>query len=470
MMGELPKDSKTLFYDFDLEKCVAEDHLLRRIDSFLNFEPIRKRLRSFYSHLGRPSIDPELMLRMLIIGYCYGIRSERRLCEDVQYHLAYRWFCRLGLEGKVPHHSTFTKNRYGRFNESDVLRHLFEAVLEQCMAAELIGAEGFAVDASLIHADARGLTSVAGTESVDWGDPAKARRPVREYLEALDAAAEESADPKGVAAKPPSRISLSDPQSRWTAATDDRPFFAYSTNYLVDVKAGIIVDVEATPALRTAEVESTKTMVDRVEERFDLKPERLIGDTAYGSAAMLGWMVDEKGIEPHVPVWDKGERKDGMFSRSDFVFDGVSDTYTCPGGKPLKRHWRPYTRPRTGITKEQTIYYRASQYDCEGCPLKSRCCPKAQSKRLMRSVHESARDVARAIAKTDAYKVSRNQRKKPEMLFAHLKGPLKLRRLRLRGLSGAQFEFIMAATAQNLRRLAMWIGTGPPVHSQVAPA
>lgn len=470
MMGELPKDQGTLFYDFSLEKLVAEDHLLRRIDGFLDFVPIREHLSSYYSSIGRPSVDPELMLRMLIIGYCYGIRSERQLCEEVRYHLAYRWFCRLGLERKVPDHSTFTKNRYGRFRDSDVLRRLFEAVLEQCMEQALIGGEGFAVDASLIHADARGVNSVAGTQPIDWDDEHKALRPVREYLEALDKAAGESPDPKAPAAKPPSRVSLSDPQSRWTAARDEPAFFAYSTNYLVDVKAGIIMDVEATPAHRSAEVASTRTMVDRVEERFDLKPERLIGDAAYGSAELLGWMVEEKGIEPHVPVWDKSQRRDGTFSRSDFHFDAETDTYTCPGGKRLKRHWRTFKEPRTGITKENTIYYRAIQQECKHCPLKARCCPRAPARKLMRSVHEAARDTARAVARTEAYRVSRNQRKKSEMLFAHLKGPLKLRRLRLRGLSGAQFEFLMAATAQNLRRLAMWIGTGPPVHSQFAPA
>ncbi len=476
MMGELPRDHGTLFYDFCLEKFVSEDHLLRRVDRFLDFEPIREHLASFYSHLGRPSVDPELMLRMLIVGYCYGIRSERQLCEEVHYNLAYRRFCRLGLEGQVPDHSTFTKNRHGRFRDSDVFRHLFEAVVRSCMAERLVGGAGFAVDASVVRADAGREHSIEGTEPMDWGGIEQAARPIREYVAALDQAAgveladvEEGEAEAGPERKPPKRISLTDPQARWTAAPGGPAYFAYSTNYLVDDRGGIIVDVEATPANLSAEADSTKTMIDRVESTFELKPKKLSGDTAYGTGELLDWLVNEKGIAPHIPVWEKAERDDGTFSRSDFVFDADADRYTCPGGKELRRFWRKYKKPRTGITKAKTIIYRASQHDCGACPLKPRCCPNTKNRRIKRSIYEAARDVARAIAKTEEYKQSRRDRKKPEMLFAHLKVPLKLRRLRLRGLSGAHDEFILAATVQNLRRLAMWRGTGPPVHSQVAP-
>jgi len=234
-------------------------------------------------------------------------------------------------------------------------------------------------------------------------------------------------------------------------------FYAYSTNYLIDVKAGVIVDVEATPAFRNDEVNSTKTMVDRVEERFDLKPQRLIGDMAYGTTEMLGWMVDEKGIAPHAPVWDKTERHDGTFSRSDFEWRDEDNEYRCPGGKPLLPRRRNFTAPRPGITKANTIIYRASQHDCQSCLLKAQCCPNTPMRKITRQVNESARDVARQIAKTPAYVRSRRQRKKVEVLFAHLKRILRLRRLRLRGPSGAHDEFLMAATAQNLRRMAMWL-------------
>ena len=223
-----------------------------------------------------------------------------------------------------------------------------------------------------------------------------------------------------------------------------------------------MVDVKESVVNKAAEVEVTKAMLERVEEKFDLKPKRLVGDTNYGSAAMLGWLVDEKGIEPHVPVWEKGERSDGTFSRSDFKFDPVSDTYTCPGGKLLKRYWRSFKRKRTGIQKDDAIKYRARERDCQACALKAQCCPNVPIRKVIRSVHEEARDVARRIRKTPAYRQSRKDRKKVEMLFAHLKRILKMNQLRLRGLTGANDEFLLAATAQNLRRMAKYLGTGPP--------
>ena len=217
------------------------------------------------------------------VGYCFGIRSERRLCEEVHLNLAYRWFCRLGLEDKVPDHSSFSKNRHGRFRESDVFRDLFEGVVQRCMAEGLVHGEGFAIDASIIRADANRTRGVPGEDGVDWNDPKRATRAVHEYLQALDETGQMGVTPKNV--------SLTDPAARWTAAPGCPAFFVYSTNYLVDVSAGIIVDVEATSAHRTEEIESTKTMIDRVEQRFDLKPDRLIGDTAYGTGPMLAWLA-----------------------------------------------------------------------------------------------------------------------------------------------------------------------------------
>src|SRR5210317_1951874 len=302
MMGSSDTPQKPFFYAFNLDDVVPQDHLLRSIDRFLDLSDLRQHLEPYYSHTGRPSVDPELMIRMLLIGYCLGIRSERRLCEEVKLNLAYRWFCRLSIEDTVPDHSTFSKNRHGRF-----------------------------------------------------------------------------------------------------------------------------------------------------------------GDTAYGTAEFLGWMVKDKGIEPHVPLWEKGERSDGTFSRSDFIFDEEADHYTCPNGKQLKRFRRHFSKPRSGITKANTINYRASQHDCKACPLKEQCCPNTVKRKVTRSVHEAARDVAREVAKTPAYRRTRRQRKQVEMLFGHMKRILKVDRLRLRGLSGAQDEFLLTATAQNLRRMAKNLGTGPPV-------
>ena len=448
MMGLQGGQQDELFYSFSLESHVPADHLLRGIDRCLDLSELRQQLAPYYSHTGRPSIDPELMVRMLLVGYSFGIRSERRLCEEVHLNLAYRWFCRLGLQEAVPDHSTFSKNRHGRFRDGDVFRRVFESVLARCMAAGLVGGEGFAIDASLIEADANRSRSMAREEVSDLRDPRHATRAVREYLAALDTQGEPST--------PAASISPTDPAARFTAVGGPA-FYAYSTNYLVDVQAGIIVDVEATPAWRTAEVNATRTMIERVQRRFDLRPARLIGDMAYGTAELLGWMVNEQAIEPHVPVWDKTQRKDDTLSSSEFRWDEQANEYRCPQGQSLRSEWRAFKRPRTHTTKANTVIYRASQSACGNCPLKARCCPNTPRRKIARSIHESARDVAREVAKTDAYRQSRKDRKKVEMLFAHLKRILKLRRLRLRGLSGARDEFLLAAAAQNLRRLAKWL-------------
>jgi transposase len=448
MMGQQSGIQEQLFFCFSLENHIPQDHLLRGINRFLDLGEFRQYLAEYYSPIGRPSIDPELMIRMLILGYCFGIRSERRLCEEVHVNLAYRWFCRLDLDDPIPDHSTFSKNRHGRFRDSQVFRQVFESVLKRCMAEGLVAGEGFATDASIIKADAQRQRRVEGDSDnpIDWGDPEQASRPVREYLAAL----EETNDPK----ESSRTLSLTDPAASWTAAPGGPAFFAYSTNYLIDLEAGIILDVEASAVNKAAEAEATRTMIDRVEERFALKPERLVGDSNYGSAAMLGWLVDEKHIEPHVPVFDKSERSDGTFGRSDFTFDAENNRYVCPAGKFLKTAWR--------TKKKDPFRYRTSQYDCLPCPLKMKCCPNTANRKIIRSPFESARDVARAIAKTDAYKQSRRERKKVEMLFAHLKRILKMDKLRLRGFSGARDEFLLAATAQNLRRMAKKLPINEP--------
>src|ERR1700704_3717806 len=245
MMGERRVRQDALFYEFSIERHVPERHLLRSIDRFVELDGLRQELAPFYSEMGRPPIDPELLIRMLIVGYCFGIRSERRLCEEVHLNLAYRWFCGLGLDGEVPDHSTFSKNRHGRFRDSDLLRRLFETVLQRCIAEGLVGGEGFAVDASMIEADANRQRSLPGSE---WLAPETASRAVQEYLAVLDDAAFGGATPVV-----PKFISHADPASRWTGANGGLAFFAYCTNYLIDLKCAVIVDVEASTAVRQAE-------------------------------------------------------------------------------------------------------------------------------------------------------------------------------------------------------------------------
>jgi len=449
MMGRQTGDQSQLFYLFNLERRIPAGHLLRRINPAVTriLGELREKLVPFYSEIGRPSIDPELMIRMLIVGYCYGIRFERRLCEEVELHLAYRWFCRLDLDDKVPDHSTFSVNRHGRFRDSDILRHVFEAVVRACMDAGLVKGEGFAVDASVMEADASRYHGKAPDE-VDWSVPQRQTRAVKEYLAALDVDAQPNPD-----RKPPKLISPSDPCSAWTAKANKRVQFGYGLNYLIDIANAVIVDVEATPARTYDEVAATKTMITRTQQRLGLKAKRLVADTAYGTGKFLGWLI-EAGITPHIPVWDKSTREDGTFSRADFTFVSERNIYVCPAGQLLTT---------TGsVGADHVVRYRARKRDCRVCPLKSRCCPNTSSRKVTRDQNEEARDHARALMGTPEFAKSRDERKKVEMRFAHLKTHHRFERMRLRGLSGARDEFHLAAVVQNLKTLAGQLWRPPP--------
>jgi transposase len=450
MMGRQRRDQGRLFYEFRLEDRIPDNHLLRRMNVFITvaLADLHRELEPYYSDIGRPSVDPELMIRMLVVGYCYGIRSERRLTQEVELHLAYRWFCKLDLDDEIPHHSTFSANRLGRFRESDVLRHIFERIVWSAMAMGLVKGEGFAVDASVLEANASRYHGFAPDE-LDWTEAQRQRQAVAEYLAALDETAEPNPD-----RKVPKVISPSDPASAWTAKANKRVQFGYGLNYLIDIENAVIVDVEATPARTYDEVAATKTMIDRTEACFDLKPKRLAADTAYGTGKFLGWLVNEKKIAPHIPVWDKSEREDGTFSRSDFRWIKQKNVYICPAGKMLTT---------TGsVSTDHAIRYNASLGDCRACALKRRCCPNMPSRRIVRDVHEDARDAARRKMKTRAFARSRDERKRVEMRFAHLKTHHGFERLRLRGLSGARDEFHLAAIVQNLKTLALRLVRPPP--------
>jgi transposase len=462
MMGRRHQGQGQFFYAFDLDKVVPPDHLVRQIDGFLDLTWVHEELSPYYSYTGRPSIDPVLMIRMLIVGYVFAIRSERRLCSEVQVNLAYRWFCKLSVEDQIPDHSVFSRARHERFRESDALRRVFESVVAMCIAAGLVGGEAFSVDASLIKADVDKKRRVPGDQPTSWPKAEETSRAVREYIAALDAARNNeergdggggSSDSGGSRSKPPKEVSLTDPQATWVTRPGVNPFFAYDANYLIDNKAGIIIDAEGTRANRTVEVAIAQTMMERVGRRFGLRPQRFAGDTVYGAVRLLKWLVDRK-ITPHVPVWDKSARHDGTFSRADFVFDQERNVYTCPGGTELAS---------TGtIDQGHIVYYRASKNDCSTCSLKPRC-TTAVVRKITRDLDEDIRDRVRALANTEAFQQSRRERKKIEMRFAHMKRILRLDRLRLRGLSGAKDEVLLTATAQNLRRLAKLLCRAPPL-------
>ena len=456
MMGRQTGDQSQLFYLFNLERRIPASHLLRLINPIVTqiLIELREKLTPFYSEIGRPSIDPELMIRMLIVGYCYGIRSERRLCEELELHLAYRWFCRLDLDDKVPDHSTFSVNRHGRFRDSDILRQVFEAVVRACMAAGLVKGEGFAVDASVMEANASRYHGKAPDE-IDWSVPELQTRAAAEFLAGLD---DEDPDANR---KPPKLISPSDPCSAWTAKANKRVQFGYGLNYLIDIANAIIVDVEPTPARTYDEVKSTKTMLDRTEQRFGLKPNGLRPIQLMGLAASwTGWLPaglcrTSRSVMPASVTT--------VHSRVvDFHWDRRRGVYICPNNKVLHT---------SGTAHEgYKLRYRASKLDCEVCALKMQCCPKGPSREVPRDIHEYARDVTRRLMRTKAFLKSRDQRKRVEMRFAHLKVHHHFERMRLRGLSGARDEFVLAATVQNLKTLALRTLGPPPAQRRTSSA
>lgn len=432
MMGR-QRTPEELFYRFRLEDHVPGDHLLRQLDAVLSFDRARGVLAEHYSHTGRPSVDPELLLRMLLIGYAYGIRSERQLCSEVHLNLAYRWFCRLGLEGAVPDHSTFTKNRYGRFREGDIYRVLFEDVVSQCQASGLVGGEGFAVDGSLVGGDAGRDNRVETVDAIRNSD--SATRPVRDYLAALDG---DNPAHKGDA----KYLSPTDPAAAWNTK-EGRGKFGYFTNYLVDTDHAVIVDVEATPARIAQEIIATKAMLGRVEATHGMTPDILAADKAYGTGAFLAWLSEHQ-ITPHIPVLDRQQQIGGLFPREAFTFDAEKNHYLCPQGKILKH------RTATAATRIHT--YRATASDCKVCPIRQYC-TRGSKRALSVPFDDAVRQKVIATQDSEVFKQSRRLRKKVEMLFAHMKQQFRFTRLKLRGLAGAAEEFLLVATVQNLRRL-----------------
>lgn len=447
MMGRQTA-AEPLFHVFCLEDHVPPDHPLRQVDGLLDLGPVRGGMARHYSAIGRPSADPELMIRMLLIGYLQGIRSERRLVEEVHLNLAYRWFCRLGLDGRVPERSTFSKNRHGRFAEGDLFRAVFEDVVRRCAMAGIVPGENTAVDGSLILADASPARRVAGDRQPEgWADLAAPTRPVREYLAALDAAAPPAADEPRKDA--PKYLSPTDPAAAWSTRNGPGRF-GYGTNYLVDTAHGVIVDVEATPARLSQEIVAAKAMLGRAERVLGHAPHRIAADQSYGTAPFLAWLL-ERGIEPLIPALERKSQTKGKLTRDAFRFDPERNDFTCPEGKRLTYQGADY--------RHRVHAYRSSPDDCTGCRIRTSC-TGGRVRTVVRLFDEVARDRARGLAATPMFAAMAKQRRKVEMLFAHLKHHLGLRRLKLRGLSGAREEFLLAAAAQNLRRLAKLTARG----------
>jgi transposase len=435
MMGEQQR-TDSLFYYFRLEDQIPDDHLLRLIDRHVDFSFVRERLRKFYSSTGRPSIDPEVLLRLLLVGYLYGITSERRLLEEVRMHLAFRWFSRLGFEQETPDHSTFSKNRHGRFRKSGMFRSVFEEIVRSCLAAGLVEGRTLAVDGTLVGANASQGSRVPRER---LAEVAQVSRTVQEYLTELEQ--QNPAADQEARAMPQEMVSATDPDAAW-AVKSGPATLGYYDNYLVDTASRVILAVEATPARFRQEALAARRMLEHVA-RFGIRPENLAADKAYGSGEFLSWLL-ERGIQPHIPVIDHRHQTQGRFTREQFRYDPKENVYYCPEGKPLR--YRGLER------KSQGYIYYSTEAQCKACPQKRLCTP-APARKLYAHWQEPARQAVRALAGTPEYERSRRARYKVEALFAELKQQIRLRKVRLRRLWNVAEQFHLAATAQNLKRL-----------------
>ena len=437
MMGHQSR-SEALFYYFRLEDQVPDNHLLRLIDRHVNFDFVRAKLKDSYSDSGRPSIDPELLLRMLLVGYLFGVTSERKLVEELRMHLAWRWFTGLGFDQEIPHHSTFSKNRHGRFQESNLFREMFEEIVARCVEAGLVKGEHMSVDGSFIQANADHHSRVPREQ---LAEVAKVNCTVREYLAEL-----EQENPVEPPIPQQEKVSTTDPDS--TYATKGGPArLGYYDNYLVDNSSCIIVGVQATPARLSQESAAARDMIERYRERHGSLPQTLAADTTYGNGELLQWL-DERGIAPYIRVKENPNGPTDLYGIDQFTYVPEGNCYICPEGKVLKY---------VGINaRNRTHLYYSTVKHCRDCSQKSRC-TRGKYRTLAIHTCEAARQRAYALAKTPEFAISQRARRKVEALFAELKNYIGLRRLRLRRMRFVREQFYLAATVQNLKRLVRFL-------------
>jgi transposase len=443
MMGHHAR-SEALFYYFRLEDQVPETHLLRLIDKHVSFEFVRQQLKDRYSETGRPSIDPELLLRILLIGYLYGITSERKLVEELRMHLAWRWFTGLSFDQEVPHHSTFSKNRHGRFQESKLFEQLFEQVVRQCMEVGLVRGDQLSVDGSFVEANAAKESRIPRGQLVE---AAEVHQTLRQYLREV-----EEQNPVEEPVHEQEQVSTTDPDSTYATKGGTPARLGYYDNYLVDNASCVIVGVQATAARLSQETVAAQDMLTRFAAWQGRAPESVAADTTYGNGEFLQWLVD-RSITPYMRTRDSIHRKRSPYFGPDrFTYEPEHDRYLCPAGQPLNYGGRSQ--------RNHSWTYIGTRKRCGPCPLRPQC-TSAAFRCLVIHQHEPARQRARELANTEEFARAQRQRKKVEALFAELKNQIGLRRLRLRRLKFVREQFFLAAAAQNIKRLVRYLGCQP---------
>jgi transposase len=439
MMGHHAR-SEALFYYFRLEDQVPENHLLRLIDKHVSFEFVREQLKDSYSETGRPSIDPELLLRILLIGYLYGVTSERKLVDELRMHLAWRWFTGLGFDREIPHHSTFSKNRHGRFQESKLFEHLFEQIVRQCVEVGLVQGKQLSVDGTFVEANAAKESRVPREQ---LAAAAEVHHTVRQYLQEL-----EQQNPVEEPVHEQDQVSTTDPDSTYATKGGTPARLGYYNNYLVDNSSCVIVGVQATAARMSQETVAAQDMITRFAHWQGREAESVTADTTYGNGEFLQWLAD-RNITPYMRTRDSIHRKRSPYYGPErFTYQPKSNSYLCPAGQQLNYGGRSM-RNRTNV-------YIGTRKRCGECALKAQC-TSAAVRYLAIHMEEPARQRARMLVNTPEFAKAQRQRKKVEALFAELKNQIGLRRLRLRRLKFVREQFFLAAAAQNLKRLVRFL-------------
>jgi transposase len=443
MMGQHSR-SEALFYYFRLEDQVPETHLLRLIDKHISFAFVREKLKESYSDMGRPSIDPELLLRILLIGYLYGITSERKLVEELRMHLAWRWFTGLGFDQEIPHHSTFSKNRHGRFQESKLFEQLFEEIVASCLKAGLVRGDNLSVDGSFVEANASKESRIPREQLTE---AAKVSQTVRQYLSEL-----EQQNPVEEPVHEQDKVSTTDPDSTYATKGGTPARLGYYDNYLVDNHSCVIVGVQGTAARMSQETVAAKDMLTRFTQWQGREPESVAADTTYGNGEFLQWLA-ERSITPYMRTRESIRRKNSPFYGPErFTYQPESNSYRCPAGEQLNY---------VGLNVRNRAHaYIGSSKRCGACSQKAQC-TSGRYKYLAIHMDEPARQRARELVNTPEFAKAQRERKKVEALFAELKNQIGLRRLRLRGLKFVREQFFMAAAAQNIKRLVRFLSQTP---------
>jgi len=439
MMGQHDR-SEALFYYFRLEDHVPETHLLRLIEKHISFAFVREKLKASYSDTGRPSIDPELLLRILLIGYLYGITSERKLVEELRMHLAWRWFTGLGFDQEIPHHSTFSKNRHGRFQESRLFEELFGQIVLQCVEAGLVQGQHLSVDGSFVEANASKESRIPREQ---LAEVALVNHTVRQYLVEL-----EQQNPVEEPVHKQEQVSTTDPDSTYATKGGTPARLGYYNNYLVDNPSCVIVGVQATAARMSQETVAAQDMLARFAQWQGREPESVAADTTYGNGEFLQWLAD-RNVTAYMRTRDSALRKNNPgYGPERFTYQPASNTYRCPAGEQLNY---------VGLNARNRAHaYIGSAKRCGACSQKTQC-TTGRYKYLAIHMHESVRQRARELAQTPEFAQAQRQRKKVEALFAELKNQIGLRRLRLRRLKFVREQFFLAAAAQNIKRLVRFL-------------